>query len=310
MAKGGSLTRKPQKWATAQFEKLRGAGSSWFNTTVAIFCICTSIYVLQFLITNGQERTELKELSGVLNGLPLVPVPPSPYLPRSETFFDPKSSPPANGNFFDSRVSFPPGLTKPLPLETITEPPALLAEAVLSSGIRRTTDITRIVFGIGAAAKSWDHRKQYVKLWWRLNKGGRGFVWLDTPADDPEVETGLPALRISADTSNLKSESRAGVRMFRIISETLRLGLPDVDWLVMGDDDTVFFPENLVKVLSKYDHNQMFYVGSNSESNVQNLIYSYNMAFGGGGFAISYPLAKELSSMEDDCLARFTHILP
>jgi hypothetical protein len=98
--------------------------------------------------------------------------------------------------------------------------------------------------------------------------------------------------------------------MFRIISETLRLGLPDVDWLVMGDDDTVFFPENLVKVLSKYDHNQMFYVGSNSESNVQNLIYSYNMAFGGGGYAISYPLAKELSSMEDDCLARFTNILP
>ena len=53
----------------------------------------------------------------------------------------------------------------------------------------------------------------------------------------------------------------------------------------------------------------MFYVGSNSKSNVQNLIYFYNMAFDGGGYAISYPLAKELSSMEDDCLARFTNIL-
>jgi hypothetical protein len=284
------LTRKPQKWATTQFEKLLGAGSPWFLFMVAILCICTSIYVLQFLVT--KERMDLKETSAVLNGL-LVTEPPPP-----------------SGSFFDSKISSPSGATKPSPLQSSTEAPPRHTEAVSPSGVRKATDITRVVFGISAAAESWDHRKHYIKLWWRLNKGGRGFVWLDRPVEDLEVEAYLLALRISADTSDLRSETRAGVRMFRIISETLRLGLPDVDWLVMGDDDTVFFPENLVKVLSKYDHNQMFYVGSNSESNVQNLIYSYNMAFGGGGYAISYPLAKELSSMEDDCLARFTNILP
>lgn len=294
MAKGGSLTRKPQKWATIQVEKLLGAGSPWIKTAVAIFCMCASIYMLQFLMTKGQDHTTIKELSGVLDELPLGMVPPPPFtqIPRSE-------------NVFDSTVPPPPSATKRSPLLTNMVPPPLDEEAVAPSRKRKTTDISRIVFCIGAAAKSWENRKQYIKLWWRLNEGRRGFVWLDTPVDNLEVETDFPTLRMSADTSNLRSESRAGVRMFRIVSETLRLELPDVDWLVMGDDDTIFFPDNLVKVLSKYDHNQMFYVGSNSESNVQNLIYSYNMAFGGGGFAISYPLAKELSSVEDDCLTRF-----
>ena len=301
MAKGESLPRKPHKWATTQLEKLLGGGNYWVKTTAAIFCMCTTIYVLQFLFTNGQARTSLKELSGVLDGLPLVTVPPPPF---SQTPFLPRS-----GNVYDSKTLPPPTARKRSPLYTNTVAPPVHAEAEdILSGIRKTTDMTRIVFGIGAAAKSWDHRKQYIKLWWGLNKVGRGFVWLDTPVGDLGAETDLPPLRISADTSNLRTESaRAGVRMFRIISETLRLGLPDIDWLVMGDDDTVFFPGNLVKVLSKYDHNQMFYVGTNSESNVQNLIYSYNMAFGGGGFAISYPLAKELASMEDDCLARFSN---
>ncbi|KAK8971499.1 hypothetical protein KSP40_PGU010313 [Platanthera guangdongensis] len=33
------------------------------------------------------------------------------------------------------------------------------------------------------------------------------------------------------------------------------------------------------------------------------------MAFGGGGFAISYPLAKILSRVMDSCLMRYGHLL-
>lgn len=90
-----------------------------------------------------------------------------------------------------------------------------------------------------------------------------------------------------------------------MVSETLRLGLKDVRWFVMGDDDTVFVVENLVRVLDKYDHRQMYYVGSSSESHVQNIAFSYGMAYGGGGFAISYPLAKALEKMQDRCLKRY-----
>jgi hypothetical protein len=49
----------------------------------------------------------------------------------------------------------------------------------------------------------------------------------------------------------------------------------------------------------------MFYVGSSSETHAQNLFFSYNMAFGGGGFAISFPLAKALAQMQDQCNLRY-----
>ena len=75
----------------------------------------------------------------------------------------------------------------------------------------------------------------------------------------------------------------------------------------MGDDDTVFFTENLVSVLAKYDHNQMYYIGGNSESIEQDQIHSYQMAFGGGGFAISYPLAAQLVNVMDGCLQRYSY---
>ncbi|KAI3784508.1 hypothetical protein L1987_43607 [Smallanthus sonchifolius] len=54
----------------------------------------------------------------------------------------------------------------------------------------------------------------------------------------------------------------------------------------MGDDDTVIFADNLVSVLSKYDHRQMYYVGGSSESVEQDVMHSYDRAFGGGGFAV------------------------
>jgi hypothetical protein len=74
---------------------------------------------------------------------------------------------------------------------------------------------------------------------------------------------------------------------------------------VMGDDDTLFNTENLVRVLSKYDPSEMWYIGSHSESHRQNDCFSHSMAYGGGGFAISYPLAEALAAMQDECLERY-----
>ncbi|XP_075661762.1 uncharacterized protein LOC142631476 [Castanea sativa] len=121
---------------------------------------------------------------------------------------------------------------------------------------------------------------------------------------EEEEDLSLPPVMISGDTSKFSYTNwqghRSAIRISRIVSETLRLGLEDVHWFVMGDDDdTVFVTENLVRVLSKYDHNQYYYIGSLSESHLQNKYFSYGMAYGGGGFAISYPLAKALEKMQD-----------
>ena len=170
------------------------------------------------------------------------------------------------------------------------------------------TTLHHIVFGIAASARLWDHRKKYIKLWWKPQQM-RGIVWLDKSVKTGTDDHLLPPTKISGDTSKFKYKNRKGhrsaIRISRIVSETLRLGLEDVRWFVMGDDDTFFMPENLVRVLSKYDHNQFYYIGSSSESHLQNINFSYGMAYGGGGFAISYPLAKALAKMQDRCIQRY-----
>ncbi|EFJ25373.1 glycosyltransferase-like protein [Selaginella moellendorffii] len=173
------------------------------------------------------------------------------------------------------------------------------------------TTLYNIVFGIAASSRLWDRRREYVKLWWKSSQM-RGFVWLDKKVRRKWSKTDYPPFRISSSTAAFnytnKMGARAAIRISRIVSETFRIGLPDVHWFVMGDDDTIFIPENLVKLLSKYDHTKYYYIGSSSESHTQNLHFSYNMAYGGGGFAISYPLARALERMQDGCLHRYPYL--
>ncbi|XP_077248180.1 uncharacterized protein LOC143887848 [Tasmannia lanceolata] len=167
--------------------------------------------------------------------------------------------------------------------------------------------LKHIVFGIAASSRLWEKRKNYIKLWYKP-KQMRGIVWLDKSVKY-RINEGLPSIKISGDTSKFSYSNRQGhrsaIRISRIVSETLRLGMKDVRWFVMGDDDTVFLVENLVRVLSKYDHKEFYYIGSLSESHLQNIYFSYGMAYGGGGFAISYPLAVALEKMQDRCIQRY-----
>ncbi|WOG85815.1 hypothetical protein DCAR_0105008 [Daucus carota subsp. sativus] len=174
------------------------------------------------------------------------------------------------------------------------------------------TELKHIVFGIAASAKLWEKRKNYIKLWWRGEKM-RGIVWLDSHVDSKKDEAlSLPEVRISGKTDQFAYKHpkghRSAIRISRIVSETLKLGMQNVRWFVMGDDDTFFLTENLVRVLNKYDHNQYYYIGSLSESHLQNIYFSYGMAYGGGGFAISYPLAKALEKMQDKCIQRYPNL--
>ncbi|KAF9595193.1 hypothetical protein IFM89_037779 [Coptis chinensis] len=169
------------------------------------------------------------------------------------------------------------------------------------------TELKHVVFCIAGSSNLWEQRKEYIKLWWKP-RITRGMVWLDKPVKTRRNE-GLPEIRISGNTSGFPYTHRQGrrsaLRISRVVSETMRLGLKDVRWFVMGDDDTVFVIDNVMRVLAKYDHRQFYYVGSSSESHVQNIFFSYSMAYGGGGFAISYPLAKALEKMQDKCIQRY-----
>ncbi|XP_031103874.1 uncharacterized protein LOC116007353 [Ipomoea triloba] len=170
------------------------------------------------------------------------------------------------------------------------------------------TNISHILFGISGSLKTWEDRRHYCEAWWKP-EAMRGFIWLDEPPEGGRWPETSPPYRVSGDTSKFKYTcwygSRAAVRIARIVKESFELGVENVRWFVMGDDDTVFFPENLVTVLSKYDHNELYYVGSVSESVEQDEVHSYTMAYGGAGFAISYALAAELVRILDGCIDRY-----
>lgn len=67
------------------------------------------------------------------------------------------------------------------------------------------TNMEHLVFGIAASADLWEHRKNYIKTWWKPDQM-RGIVWLDTPvnADDKN----LPPVRISGDTKRFSYENK------------------------------------------------------------------------------------------------------
>lgn len=185
------------------------------------------------------------------------------------------------------------------------------------AGAYSPTSVQHIVFGIASNKNSWPKRKDYVRMWWRPHHM-RGCVFLESPPppDDQNNSTNykdlLPPVCVSEDTSQFRYTYRGGlrsaIRVARVVSETVALNHSDVRWFVFGDDDTLFFPDNLAKTLSKYDHELWYFIGTNSESYVQNKFFSFNMAFGGAGFAISYPLAKVLAKVFDSCLERYPHL--
>ncbi|KAL1191447.1 hypothetical protein V5N11_034042 [Cardamine amara subsp. amara] len=179
------------------------------------------------------------------------------------------------------------------------------------------TKIDHIVFGIGSSTISWPARRQYVKLWWDSQRM-RGCVFLERPLSSYKNHTDshlLPPLCVSEDTSRFRYTWRGGdrnaIRIARCVLETVRQfnsSSKEVRWYVFGDDDTIFIPENLARTLSKYDHTSWYYIGSNSEIHHQNSVFGHDMAFGGGGFALSSSLANVLARNFDSCLERYPHL--
>ncbi|XP_049404218.1 uncharacterized protein LOC125867696 isoform X2 [Solanum stenotomum] len=184
-----------------------------------------------------------------------------------------------------------------------------------SLSLSSDTNLEHIVFGIASNENAWSARKELVKMWWKPGRNMRGCVFLEKMPPNytnNANDSSLPPICISGDTSRFKYTFRGGtpsaIRVARVVTETVALNHSNVRWYVFGDDDTVFFTENLLKTLSKYDHGLWYYIGSNSEHFLMNKAFSYEMAFGGAGIAISSPLAKVLGTVFDACIERYPHL--
>ncbi|XP_074364865.1 uncharacterized protein LOC141705896 [Apium graveolens] len=186
-----------------------------------------------------------------------------------------------------------------------TKPNSLSSSTKLSSYL--DTNISHLVIGIASSSNLWRYRKPYIESWWKPNVT-RGFIFLDRAPDEP---SSFPPYRISEDSSRYNAFNRRKsphiIRLARVVEEIFNAeNEDDVRWYVIADDDTILFVNNVAEVLGKYDHSKYFYVGMHSECTDSNALFSFNMAFGGAGYALSYPLARLVAKNLDLCLKRYS----
>ncbi|KAI5673672.1 hypothetical protein M9H77_14036 [Catharanthus roseus] len=179
------------------------------------------------------------------------------------------------------------------------------------------TTINHLLFGLIGSEKAWHHRKAYIESWWRPHIT-KGYLFLDVPPTKKLLpwSKASPPYRVSKDLTKFVQETRpidpVAVRIINGIMETFREENDDdkdqFRWLVMGDDDSIFFLENMVDFLGKHDHRKYYYFGAQSEYVLSNFWYSFNQGFGGAGFILSYPLAKALADYLETCLRKYPYL--
>ncbi|XP_073300658.1 uncharacterized protein [Primulina huaijiensis] len=180
-----------------------------------------------------------------------------------------------------------------------------------------STGLNHIVFGLLGSENAWHWRKPYIESWWRPNIT-RGFLFLDKSPTGELIpwSKASPPYKVSDDLTTLLAETKARapimIRMVHGIMEVLREvekgDHREIRWLVMGDDDSIFFVDNLVDVLGEYHHTRYYYLGGQSEFVMSNYWFQFNQAFGGAGIIMSHPLAKALAKDMDSCLRRYAHL--
>ncbi|XP_051142064.1 uncharacterized protein LOC127258996 [Andrographis paniculata] len=180
-----------------------------------------------------------------------------------------------------------------------------------SSSSSSPTTLAHLAFGLVGSAAAWGHRRPYIESWWRPN-ATRGFLYLDKPPTGPWSEAS-PPYRVSENLTAFLAETKAAapvaIRIVHAIMEAVR----DADdgnlrWVVMGDDDSIFFVDNILDMVAGYDHRKYYYFGTPSEFVMSNFWFSFVQGFGGAGFVLSYPLAKAMADDMEKCLRRSAHI--
>ncbi|CAN1750971.1 hypothetical protein LINPERHAP1_LOCUS4202 [Linum perenne] len=182
-----------------------------------------------------------------------------------------------------------------------------------TTGAILPTNVTHIGFIVVSSLETWKLRKPYILSWWRPNVT-RGYLFLDrepTPEFLPWPAS-YPPFRINEDITKLRVYPQivnpVEVRIMRSILDMYRVWDRDLRWFIMCDDDTLVFVDNLIDVLGKYDHTKYHYIGSQSEFVKSNADFSFDMAFGGAGYALSYALVEVLAPKLDACIERYPYL--
>ncbi|WRX35118.1 Protein of unknown function DUF604 - like 10 [Theobroma cacao] len=114
----------------------------------------------------------------------------------------------------------------------------------------------------------------------------------------------------SSTTTSNSPTNISHIRFVLVENHTLKPGGDQMKlWVNEDIAKLITYPilANPVEVLAKYDHTKYCYIGTNSESVKSNYDFSFDMGYGGAGYALSYSLVEALASVMDNCIERYPH---
>lgn len=165
-----------------------------------------------------------------------------------------------------------------------------------------------LAFGFCSSRVTVNDRISDVAQWWDSRLSGVVLVDNEVPADLPALPAGLQVQAVSKPWQFVSAAERCAWGQVA----DMHAAYPKADWYVLGDDDTLFVPEALETVLSRYDSSKPWYMGSVSESPKQIHYFGVtalstgsqlgSYAFGGGGIIISSGLMQRIIKDYQQCL--------
>ncbi|GAA5926610.1 uncharacterized protein JCM15063_000323 [Sporobolomyces koalae] len=203
----------------------------------------------------------------------------------------------------------------PLPVHTIDTFPR---KVELKRGHAGTgdhlTSLDRVMFGsVTTVARAREMTKLWTN-WMHADHPEQGqpmclilFSSHETQEDIDDLkilldERGLPCVLKQSD--HVRYEVRV-LSMIQQMHEHANSLERSFDWFVFGDDDTFWVDiRATLRMLSKYDPKQEWFVGTSSES-LEALGSFGRMAFGGAGIIVSAPLLTNMAGHWPECYERF-----
>lgn len=183
---------------------------------------------------------------------------------------------------------------------------AISASSSLQIAREPPTNISHLMFVIVGSTKTWRYRRGYIEPWWRPNIT-KGHVFLERPPgrDLLPWPQQSPPFSVNKDSFVTINKFKTQIRLFQSLHESFKKASKDTRWFVIADDDTLFFLDNLVEALGRYDHKKHYYIGMNSENVWSNAVFAFDMGYGGGGYALSYPTVETLLNKMEECIRRY-----
>ena len=184
---------------------------------------------------------------------------------------------------------------------------AAVAHGARQINVKKPTS-SALAFGFCSSRVTVKDRISDVTQWWDSRLDGLVLVDNEMPDDLPALPAGLHVRATSKPWQFVSAAERCA---WGQIADT-HAAYPKADWYILGDDDTLFVPEALHAVLSRYDASKPWYMGAPSDSPKQNHDFGGwllstgpqlgSYAFGGGGIIISQGLMQIIIKDYAECL--------